>query len=133
MADKKKKDVQYAECPICSLVFPKKQARQRYCSPKCSGKAKKTRDSVYIKGYVENVLKTECRYCGKIFKRRASAQLYCSPQCKKANAADKPKSEGKAHSIDDTIAQMKKEGFKGSYGQYVALKYMSKKQTGGSL
>lgn len=118
----KPKEIEYAECPICSVVFQKKQTRQKYCSPKCSHEAKVRRESVYARERKAKMKTVKCKYCGKEFRSKNRTETFCSLQCRDSYAVNA--GGNKTGSLDSVVIQMKRESFTGSYGQYVALKYM---------
>ncbi len=103
----------YAECPICTRVFQVTRNNLKYCSPECRAGASR-----------RNSRKKQqelCRWCGRAFNKTASAQRYCEAchELRMNGGIAKPK-KPKHLTIDEIIAKMNREGYRGTYGKYIA-------------
>ncbi len=119
----------YTQCPICGNVFEKTTANQKYCGESCARKGRNALESKRQKLYRKNPEGSEliCKFCGKKYKPTSNNQKYCSQICGVKFRAGVPKpNQKRKKTIDDTLREMRKSNYSGSYGKYESEKYMMK-------
>lgn len=113
----------YIECPICTKVFQVSRNRIKYRSPECRTEASRRNSRKKQQEYRKSLprAKAICQWCGHAFSKTASAQRYCEAchELRMNGGIAKPK-KPKHLTIDEIIAKMNREGYRGTYGKYTA-------------
>ncbi len=73
-------------CECCGKMF-NKGVKRRYCSPECSYKSKRIKESERAMNQQQT-----CSWCGETF-IGSNSKLYCSPECKQKGKGGKTKAE----------------------------------------
>ena len=119
----------YIQCPICGNIFEKTAANQKYCSKNCARKGRNALEIKRQKLYRKNPEGSRliCNFCGKKYKPASNNQKYCSQICGEKFRAGVPIPRRKPKkTIDDTLREMQKSNYIGSYGKYESKQYMLK-------
>ena len=116
----------YTECPICTRVFQVTRNNLKYCSEECRKKSAQQRSRKHREEYKKiysSSISAICKWCGRAFRKSKNAQKYCET-CQEIRAnggfeAKKAKRK-KYLTLDEILSKMEREGYRGTYGKYIA-------------